>query len=398
MLPRALFAEDSPNERVTLGVIGSGGKATGGMRNFMAVPGVEVVAVCDVNAKNRNRAADIAGVPEDRRYVDFRDLLARPDIDAVLIGTPDHWHVLCAIAAAQAGKHIYCEKPLSNTVAEGRALVEAVERSGVVFQHGTQLRSLEGTRRACELVRNGYLGDVKSVTIGSPPGQVTGYHPPQPVPDWLAYDLWLGPAPELPYVPQRVLHPGWYFWDDYSKAGWIAGYGVHDIDLAQWGLGTELTGPVAIEGEGKFPEGGTYNTVTTYRLVFTYADGRKITMVDTGQHKHGVTFHGSEGQVHTRSGIEASDPKLLGIRLSSNDQRLYSSQNHERNLIDCIRTGKQTITPIEVAHRSTSITLIGGICVKLGRKLHWDPVTETFPGDDEANRLLSYAMRAPWRV
>ena len=404
IVPASVFGADAPSERVTLGVIGAGGKGTGGMRNFMRAAKAQVVAVCDVNAGNRNRAGQMAKLPADRCYEDFRELLARDDIDAVLVATPDHWHVPISKAAVEAGKDVYCEKPLSNTIAEGQALVKAVHKHKAIFQHGTQLRSLRNVRHACELARNGYLGEVRKVTIGSPPGHATGNHPEQSVPDWLNYDLWLGPAPKAPFnhirigsIPKVGLK-GWYFISDYSKAGWVSGYGVHDIDIAQWGLGTEHTGPVEIEGEGVFPKEGLFDTVLTYRLVFTYADGRQIIMTDTSKHKHGVVFHGSENHVYTRSRIDASDKKLLNVKMKDTDTCLYVSDQHERDFIQCVKSRKQPITPIDVAHRSTSICLIGGICLKLGRKLQWDPKTERFVNDDEANALLSYDMRSPWTV
>jgi len=402
----------APSNRITIGVIGTGGKGTGGMRNFMSVRGAQVVAVCDVMADRRAKAAKLAKIPLSSSYNDFRDLLARSDVDAVLIATPDHWHVLPAIAAAKAGKDIYCEKPLSNTVAEGRALVKAVKRYGRVFQHGTQLKSRTGTRLACELVRSGRIGRVKRVLVGSPPGSKMPLQPTRPVPAGFDFDLWLGPAPEAPYTPYRVGPfpggtKGWYFISDYSKAGWVAGHGVHDMDIAQWGLGMELSGPVEVEGRGVFPTGGLFNTVLSYRLEYTYANGVKIIMTDTGGNKrgrppeknrHGVRFEGTKGWVFTRGGIEAGDPRLLREKMRPGDVHLYASKHHEANFIECVKTRRETITPVEVAHRSTSAALIGGIALKLERKLHWDPETERFRDDEEANRLLTYAMRPPWRL
>jgi len=397
IVPASVFGADAPSGRITLGVIGCGGKGTGGMRNLMG-QGAQVVGVCDPNARNRDRAAAAAKVPASARYVDFRELLARRDLDTVLVATPDHWHVLCSIAAVRAGKDVYCEKPLSNTVAEGRALADTVRRYGAVFQHGTQLRSMRGTRHACELVRNGYIGELEKVVVGSPPGKATGHAAVEAVPDWMSFDTWLGPAPSVPYVPKRVLHPGWYFVSDYSKAGWVAGFGVHDMDIAQWALGTEHTGPVEIEGTGVFPTDGLFDTVLTYELTYTYADGRKIIVTDTGKNRHGVQFFGSEGWVFTRGGIEAKPASLLGVTFRPTETRLYVSNHHERNFLECVRTRRATLTPAEVAHRSTTICLIGGIALKLGRKLRWNPDTERFVNDAEANGLLDYPMRPPWSL
>ena len=405
IVPSGVFGKDAPSERIALGVIGVGGKATHGMRNFMGHTAAQVVAVCDVNRRHLEQAAKIAKVPADRQFRDFRELVARQDIDAVLIATPDHWHVLCAKAAVESGKDVYCEKPLSNTIAEGRALVEAVRRNKAVFQHGTQLRSRTATHKVCSLVRNGYIGDVKQVTIGSPPGQATGNHPPEPVPDWFDWDLFQGPAPERPYTPwrwdrfkQTHAQAAWYFISDYSKSGWVAGHGVHDIDLALWGLGIEDVGPVTIEGEGVFPSGGLFDTVLTYRLQYTFPDGRQIVMTDTGKHRHGVVFHGEKEWLFCRGNMEASNRDILRTSLKDSDVHLYESHLHERNFTECVKSRKPTITPVDVAHRATSLCLAGGICLNLGRRLQWDMVGERFLNDDQANALLSYPMRSPWRL
>jgi len=405
IVPASVFGANAPSNRVTLGVIGSGSKGTGGMRTLMAANG-QIVAICDVNKHNRDQAAKIAGVSESGCFVDFQDLLAREDMDAVLIATPDHWHVLQSIAAIKAGKDVYCEKPLSNTIAEGRALAKTVQRYSAVFQHGTQLRSMNATRHACELVRNGYIGKLEKVVIGSPPGRATGHHPEEPVPEWFDYDRWLGPAPLKPYSRWRCLRvpeieglAGWYFVSDYSLAGWVAGYGVHDIDIAHWGMDCEHTGPVSIEGKGVFPTEGLYDTVLTYDLKYTYANGCEVIMTDTTKNRHGVQFFGTEGWVGTRGGwIEAKPESLLKIKLRPSEQHLYASQNHEADFLDCVKTRAQTITPIEVAHRSTSVCLIGGIALKLDRKLAWDPAREKFVDDAQANSMLSYTMRTPWTL
>jgi predicted dehydrogenase len=385
-----------------MGFIGLGGKGTGGMMTFKGREGAEIVAVCDVDANARERALQITGLAPEAAYNDFRELLARPDIDAVQVATPDHWHVPVSIAAAKAGKDVYCEKPLANTIGEGRALVDAINRYGRVFQHGTQLRSLRNVRFACELVRNGRIGDLKQVVIGSPPGLQTDDHPEEPVPPTLDYDLWLGHTPRAPYTPWRVFrncgYPGWYFISDYSQSGWIAGFGVHDIDIAHWGMGAEFTGPVEIEGEGVFPRAGLFNTVLTYRLEFKYANGVTLVMTSTDQNPHGVRFVGTKGWVFTRSEIDAEPKSLLNEKIGANEIRLYESALHEQNFLDCVRTRAKTLCPIEVAHRSTTPGLLGGIALKLRRKLRWDPIRERFLNDPEADALLGYTTRAPWRL
>lgn len=404
IVPSSVFGQNAPSERIALGVIGTGGKGTGGMKNFMSQSPAEVVAVCDVNRQRLQAAAKAAKVPGERQFTDFRELLAREDIDAVLIASPDHWHVLQAKAAVEAGKDVYCEKPLSNTIAEGRALVTAVNKHRAIFQHGTQLRSLTATRTVCSLVRNGYLGDVRQVTIGSPPGRATGDHSAEPVPEWMNWDLFQGPAPETPYTPWRWARfkeisnlASWYFISDYSKAGWIAGYGVHDMDLALWGLGITDEGPITIEGKGVFPESGLFDTVLTYELHFTWPDGRRITITDTGRNRHGVKFQGEKDWLFCRSSMDASKRDLLRTPLKDSDVKLYESRQHEANFIECCKSRQATIAPIEAAHRATSLCLAGGICLNLDRKLTWDPKSERFD-DDEANALLSYEMRGPWKL
>ena len=208
IVPSSVFGENAPSERVNLGVIGCGSKATGGMKNFMNHTQSQVIALCDVNRKNLEATADIAKVPKERCYEDFRQLLASKDVDAVLVGTPDHWHVPISIAAVKAGKDVYCEKPLSNTIAEGRALVNAVNKHKRIFQHGTQLRSSIHTRKVCELVRNGYIGKVSKVVIGSPAGHATGDHPVETVPEWLNWDLWQGPAEPMGFPPYHLARYG----------------------------------------------------------------------------------------------------------------------------------------------------------------------------------------------
>jgi hypothetical protein len=405
ILPARLFGQNAPSNKISVGVIGTGSKAYGGMRNFMASPSAQITAVCDVNRKNLDAAGERAKVPAERRYRDFRELLARDDIDAVLIASPDHWHVLQAKAAIEAGKDVYCEKPLSNTIAEGRALVDVVHKSDRVFQHGTQLRSSIANHKVCTMVRNQVIGDVRHVTIGSPPGLATGEHPPEPVPDWLDWDLFQGPAPEKPYTPWRHARlkqigrlSAWYFISDYSKAGWIAGYGVHDIDLALWGLGiTGENGPVTIEGKGVFPESGLFDTVLTYELEFTWRDGRRITMTDTGRNPHGVKFHGDKDWLFCRESMDSSNRDLLRAPIDDLPVKLYQSRQHEANFIECCQSRKETITPIDTAHRATSLCLAAAICLKLGRKLVWDPKSERFD-DPEANQHLRYDMRGPWKL
>lgn len=395
----------APSNRINLGLIGTGNRMTCVWSELSRCRGVQGIALCDVQKGRRDMFQNIMHLNKKNCYEDYRDLVVRPDIDAVVIATPDHNHVHISIAAMKEGKDVFCEKPLSNTIREGRALVNVAERYGAVFQHGTLLHSLPGAHLACELVRNGRLGNVKEIRIGSPAGYSFGWVEPAPVPPGLNYDLWLGPAPYTPYNPVKVGPtpgtglPAWYFYSDYSKAGWIAGYGVHDLDLAQWAIGMERSGPVSIEGHATFPRDGIFDTPLTFEIVYEYANGIRITMTDTSKNRHGVTFFGENGKwIWTRGGVEANPPSLLRETIGPKEIHLYKSPGHGQNFIDCIRSRAETITPAEIAHRSTSLALLGNIACKLQRKLRWDPAREIFPNDSEANGLLQCTMRAPFQV
>ena len=395
----------APSNRTCIGLIGLGSMMQVDWKNLSGCRGVQGVAICDVWKSRRDNMRRTMRLDEKNCYEDYRDLVVRPDIDAVAIATPDHNHVHISIAAMKAGKDVYCEKPLSNTIREGRALVNVANRYGAVFQHGTLLRSQPGPLLACELIRNGRIGKIQDIRIGSPAGHAFGCVPSAPVPPGINYDLWLGPAPYTPYNPVKLgsipgvgLH-AWYFYSDYSKAGWIAGYGVHDIDLAQWAIGMERSGPVSIEGHAEYPKDGVFDTPLTFEIIYEYANGMRITMTDTGKNRHGVTFLGENGKwIWMRRYIEANPPSLLRETIGPNEIHLYRSPGHAQNFVDCIRSRADTITPAEVAHRATSTALLGGIACKLQRKLRWDPEKEIFPNDSEANRLLQCAMRAPFQV
>lgn len=407
-------ARPAPSDRTTVGCIGVGLKGSGGAASFLGLENVQLVAVCDVDSHARDGARayvdDYYGRQAGRvqwrgcaAYSDFRELLNRDDIDAVLVATPDHWHVPIAIAAIRSGKDVYGEKPMGVTIREGRALVDAVRRYGRIFQHGTQLRSTANVRRACEMVRNGVLGRVHTVRIGSPAGLTMGDAAPAPVPEGFDYELWQGPAPAYPYTPDRVKVagklPGWYFVRDYSPSGWIAGYAVHDIDIAQWALGHERTGPLAVEGEGDYPAGGLFDTVTRYRLEYTYPGGTRVIVASLDRHPdHGVTFIGEHGSIYVRDKLRSQPEALLDRPLGPDAVRLYASSHHEADFIDCVRTRREPIAPVEAGHTATSACLMGDIAMRLGRRLEWDAGAERFRGDPEADRRLSRAMRAPWSL
>ncbi|HVR73116.1 MAG TPA: Gfo/Idh/MocA family oxidoreductase [Planctomycetota bacterium] len=393
-----------PSERIGVGVIGTGGRGTFLVHDLLRRPACQVVAVCDVHAGRRaaaQRAVDAAGGGKGCAAAgDFRDLLARDDVDAVVIASPDHWHALQTIAAARASKDVYCEKPLTHTVEEGKAVVAAVRRHGIVFQHGTQQRSERSFRVGAELVRNGRIGQLRTIRLGVPSGQSIGPQPPTPVPPDLDYEMWLGPAPWAPHTPKRVESShSWYWISDYC-VGYIAGWGVHHIDSAQQGNGTDLTGPVEVEGSGIFPREGLYDTAIQWRLEIRFSNGVTMVDADVSRERMGVTYEGTEGTVYTwrDNRLETRPESLAKETVGPEGIHVYSSDDHMGNFLECIRTRKETAAPVEVAHRSTTICNIGAIAMRLGRKLRWDPEKERFAGDDEANRMLFRTYREPWTL
>lgn len=412
----------APSDRITLAVIGTGNQGTNDLLQFLKDERVQVVAVCDVNRESagywdgrvggREPARRIADwyYADERRsgryagcaaYEDFRYVLARDDIDAVETALPDHWHAIPVIEAARAGKDIYGQKPLSLTVAGGRAMSDAVREHGVVFQTGSQQRSMFQFHHACELVRNGRLGAVHTVRCGLPGGhpdfgQVAHRQEPEPIPDGFNYDLWLGPAPEAPYVPARC-HVNFRWILDYS-GGQVTDWGGHHPDIAQWGIGKEYSGPVAIRNaRGVFPTDGLYNTATAFHFEAVYDNG--VTMIVGDDEPFGVTFEGDDGWVRvTRQGYEVSDPEIWTSEIGPGDVRLPQSDDHFRNFIDCVISREEPVAPIEQAHRSITIAHLGNIAMLLGRDLAWDPEAERVVGDESANAMLAREMRAPWHL
>ena len=408
--PSVLGADGSvaPSNRVVNGCIGTGSQGTGNMRSFLEHgKRVQVVAVCDVDRSRRLAAKKIVddryGNTDCAEYNDFRELLARTDLDAVSIALPDHWHAIPAIAAARRGLDIYAEKPLSLTIEEGRAMCDAVHHFGRVWQTGSWQRSQQHFRFACELVRNGRIGTVHTVEVGLPTGPSIEPQPPMPVPDGFDYDFWLGPAPEAPYTEKRC-HWNFRWILDYS-GGQLTDWAAHHCDIANWGMGTEYTGPVEIEGTGEYPREGLYNAATNYRFTCKYAPGASpvapdgFTMIVSNKNRGGALWKGTEGWVWVdRGGIDAEPKSLLQTKWGPNDIHLYKSLDHMDNFLDCIKSRAQTITPIEVAHRAITIAHLGNIAMQLGRKIKWDPVAERIIGDDEADRKRMRAMRAPWHL
>jgi predicted dehydrogenase len=412
----------APSNRISLGVIGTGNQGFNDMRGFLGDERVQIVAVCDLNRESAGYwDGAVAGREPGRRLVeqhyarkapsgsyqgcdacvDFRELLARKDIDAVLISTPDHWHAIPVVEAARAGKDIYCQKPLSLTIAEGRAMSDAVRKYNRVFQTGSQQRSDSNFRRACELVRNGRIGKLHTVKVGLPAGRPdfgkTGHRKkPEPVPDGFEYDFWLGPAPEAPYAPARC-HVNFRWIYDYS-GGMVTDWGGHHPDCAHWGMNVERTGPVEIRNaKGVFPPDELWNTATEFYFECVYRNG--VTMIVSNKVRGGVTFEASEGTVWANRGRYEAEPDTLHKAVIGPEEiHLYQSRDHYRNFIDCVISRGATAAPIEVAHRSITVCHLGNIAMRLGRDLKWDPEKEQIIGDEEANRMLSRPYRAPWKL
>ena len=390
---RALGAEGvGPNSKLTMGFIGVGGMGSGHLGAFVSDPQVKVLAVCDVYEPHRSRAQVVA---DCAAYNDYRELLDRDDIDAVLIATPDHWHALTSIHACQAGKDVYCEKPLSLTIEDGRAMVEAVRRYGRVFQTGSQQRSDDNFRFACELVRSGRIGKLHTVRVGIGGAPTSGWEPNTDPPPELDWNMWLGPAPWAPYNPQRCIYNFRWFWD-YS-GGKMTDWGAHHNDIAQWGMGTEHTGPIHIKAtRAIFPSDGLYETATEFDIVYEYANG--VTLI-TSSDGHGVKFEGPDGWVHVDRGFLETFPKeLMQEQLGPGDVHLYRSPGHHEDWLNCIRTRQRPICDVEIGYKSIVTCHLGNIAIRTGRALHWDPDHEHFVGDDEANRWISKPYRAPWHL
>ncbi len=401
----------APNDRIVVGCIGVGGMGCGDMGNMLESPDAHVVAVCDVKPEARNMARDQVAAKYETKdckvYEHFLDLVARDDIDAVLVASPDHWHVLHALAAVRSGKDVYVEKPLGMSIEEVQVLRDAVHRHGRIFQFGTQQRSSQEFRHACELVRNKRIGKLVHIDVGVHAGAAerTGLkrYDPQPVPDGFDYDLWLGPAPVAPYIKQRVSNPYWFHIGDYSL-GYVGGWGIHHIDIAQWGHGVEDTGPIEVEGSALFPsDDAICDNPLSWDVNYLYADGVTMHFTGSGPNfdgvRHGITFKGTDGWVWVNRGaIEAEPKSLLKETFGPNEIHLPYSNHHQQNFLDAVRTRTQPVAHIDTASRSDIVCQLAWIAFKLQRKLRWDPVREQFANDDHANTMLKRAMRAPWRL
>ena len=392
----------APSERLTMGAIGIGGQGMHNLRNFLTCDDLRILAVCDVDTKHRTKAKDTVdsayGSKDCSAYNDFREILACGDIDTVLIATPDHWHAILSIEAAKAGKDIYCEKPISLTIAEGRAVADTVKRYGTVYQSGTQRRSNACFRFAVEVARNGMLGRLKTLHCYYHNGPTCPPQKPEPVPEGFDYDMWLGPAPFEAYTPKRC-HGSFRWLYDYS-GGQLTDLGAHFNDLAQWANGSQHTGPIEYEGRAEFPRDGLFNTPVRFEVVATYADGVKMIYHDEtepGRGPRGNKFVGADGWVSVDdTGKVTASSKAIMQKLKVARRGYEYMMGHHRNFLDCVKTRRTPISDAEVSHRSVTTCHAGNICLRLGRNLRWDPEKERFLNDEMANRMLARAMRSPW--
>jgi predicted dehydrogenase len=431
IVPASVLGAAAPGNRINVGAIGTGRISRGhDLPGIWKHSGARVMAVCDLDSRRLEDAKTLVngqyakqtGKPYDgvMTYGDYRDMLANKDVDAVVISTPDHWHALIAIHAVEAGKDVYLQKPAALTISEGRALSNAVHKSGRIFQIGSQQRSWpQGQfRRAVELVRNGRIGELKTVEVGLPGDPAGRDEPTMPVPPNLSYEAWLGSTPLVPYTENRVHpqkgygRPGWLRCEQFG-AGMITGWGAHHIDTAHWGMDTEYSGPLEVWGTAEFPAKGLWDVHGSFKTEAVYANG--VRMVVSGDFPNGIKFIGSEGWIFVSRGNEtvtssdpaaqeftkpllASDPKILGSVIPPEGVHLPDSKDHHRNWLAAIRSRTQPIAPVEVGHRACSTCLLHHIAMKAKRKLFWDPQKERFRNDDDANAMLSRPQRWPYGI
>jgi predicted dehydrogenase len=397
-----------PSGKLSLGVIGVGSQGQGDMRDFLTHDGVRVTAICDVNQRNirsaRDHIAKAYGSPDVKVFADFRELNADPSIDAVLMALPVHWHSIPALDAVLHGKHIYHEKPMGMSFGEARRVREAVRKKKVVFQFGTQQRSDLKFRWACELALNGRLGKLQEIRVSAPGGKSGPAFEVQPVPDYVNWDRWVGPAPMTPFHEAKLSRDNHENITNFSL-GMISCWGIHHLDIAQWGNGADATGPRTIEGQGEFPKAGGFDAVLRWKVRFEYAQAAPMTFVSDGTpgFEHGITFVGDAGWVHVHRGlIRASDDRILRDPQNKYDTmpvKLPVSNRHTYNFVEAVKNGSRAICDIETAVRSDTLCQLALIAVKQGRKLRWDPQAERFPDDDAADAMLCpRAFRGDWKL
>jgi len=394
----------SPGNKITLGCIGVGGMGTQDLKNFLSQEGCRVVAVCDVMASRRGEAKKLV----DAQYgdtgcavmADFREMLARKDIDAVSIVTPDHWHPFIASAAAAAGKDIFCEKPMGFSVEHSRKMRDAVRRHGRMFQAGTWQRSSRNFRHACELALNGYLGTIHTVEVSVDGPQYKSYAgptTPQPVPPDIDWKMWQGPAEKRPYHPAR--HSGdWYMIRDYSP-GWIVNWGVHHMDIALWGCPELGTGSCEVECTATWRKDGFADTANQWQATYNYENGLKLIFKDQYSMKQGCRFYGDTGWVHVdRERLDGGPFSLTKLEIKPTDKRLYESKNHADDFLQSVRSRKDPVSDVDSTHRASWLPLLADIAARSGTKLKWNPQTEQFIGNDEANAMLTRTAHNGWTL
>ncbi|MFD1139949.1 Gfo/Idh/MocA family protein [Larkinella insperata] len=431
IVPASVFGKNAPSNRINVGAIGVGRISRGhDMPGVWQYDNALIMAVCDVDSK---RAEDgkklVNGVYAKKTgkesydgvkvYGDYRELLANKDIDAVIISTPDHWHAPMVVHSVEAGKDVYMQKPASLTIAEGRLMADAVKRTGRIMQVGSQQRSSHQFRYAAELVRNGRIGQLKTVYVGLPGDPSGNDEPEMPIPKNLNYDMWLGTTPEVYYTEKRVHpqadydRPGWLRCEQFG-AGMITGWGSHHIDCAHWAMNTEYTGPVEIWGKADFPKGGLWDVHGIFRTEALYENG--VHMIVSNELPNGIKFEGTDGWIFVSRGdaavtasdpvakqraakaLDASDPKIIESVIGPSEIHLPVSKEHHGNWLESVASRKEPIAPAEVGHRSCSACLLHHAAMKLNRKLYWDPTKEQFKNDAEANSLLSRPQRATYAI
>lgn len=414
IVPGSVFGrgeKPAPSNRITLGVVGCGWQGPSNTKAFLALDDCQVVAACDLDKQHLDdqvRTINEHYKNEDcRAYHDYRELLARKDIDAVMLAVPDHWHALVAVEAARQGKDIYGEKPLAKTIAEQQAIVRAVRKHGRIWQTGSWQRSVSNFHKAAEIVRNGLIGKVTLVEVGLPGGHTdfakTGDRmTPTPPPPELDYETWIGPSQMMPYICARV-HKNWR-WNYNTGGGQLMDWIGHHCDIAHWGLDFDRSGPSEVEGHGEFPASdAVWNTCTKYRIELQYPKDVKMTIAGGyPEIKGGTKWIGTDGWVWVDRGkFEGSNPEWQDYRQLPDELRkvkLYESSNHQRNFLDCVKSRQPTITPVETAHHSAIPGHLGLIAMLTGRKIKWDVEREKIIDDREAGKLLGREYRKPWRL
>lgn len=416
IVPSSVFGKDAPSNRLNMAAIGTGRMGHGDMKECLnrgLQANARIVAVCDLDSNRAKHAKNEiekmyarelgdGNYQKVKVYGDYRELLERKDIDGVTISTPEYWHGLIGIAAANAGKDMYVQKPLTYSIVEGQKLVEAVRRNNVILQTGSQQRSSVYFRKTCELVRNGRIGKLHTIEVVVPADKGQGESTPMEVPKNLNYDMWLGPTAKMPYTEHRVHpregfgRPGWLQIERYCR-GMITGWGAHMYDIAQWALGVDLdSGPVEVKATAEFPDRGLFDVHVGYEAQAEYANGVKMI---SHNGKAGVKFVGSDSWIWVQRGsFDAPDRNIFREEPGTGEIKLVESKNHMLNFLESMRSRKDPIAPVEAGHRSNSVCVIHHIAMKLGRKLRWDPKAERFLNDDEANGMLDYPHRKPWII